>query len=60
MKHLRKFESYFTKDIDVLPPPPIDIDDNNGGDDGGDSQEFRYDFKFTGLRYNIKTTGYSL
>lgn len=55
MKHLKKFESYFTKDIDVLPPPPIDIDDNNGGDDGEDSQIFKYDFRVYNLRFDILT-----
>jgi len=48
MKFIKKFESFLT-DLDV---PPTKIINNN---DEGDDEQFRYDFKITGMRFKIKS-----
>lgn len=56
MKYFKRFESYFQDIDDLLPPPPVDTDDDGDSDGDDDSQRFKYDFKISGMRYNIKTT----
>lgn len=49
MKFIKTYETFFT-DLEIPPTQTIINDDNDGQND-----EFRYDFKITGVRFRIKS-----